>query len=191
MARLTRRAPYAVVRFGRGRAEIHAISAGWVAAGALALAIGIAGCSGDDPPSRITSHPGEGTSNGGATTSSGGTAGGDAGGTGQAGQDADAGPSYRDPAAGDGACAAPNLTCGTACIAVGHDVDHCGTCDTKCVGASAQCIGGKCACGPGFDYCAAGCMDIATDTNNCGACGNVCDPNQFDSCVGGQCTTTQ
>ena len=191
MARPTRRAPCAVLLCGQRRAESRAISWGWVAALALAVVLGIAGCSGGDPPPGITTHPGGGDSNGGSTTSSGGNTVADAAGAGQTGRDADAGPSYRDPAAGDGACAAPNLTCGAACIAIGHDVDHCGSCDNKCVGASAQCIGGKCACGPGFDYCAAGCMDIATDTNNCGACGNVCDPNQFDSCVGGQCTTTQ
>jgi hypothetical protein len=157
---------------------------------AALAALAMAGCGGDDPPPRIGAHPGAGDSTAGSSSSNGGPTGGDAG----PGAATDAAPSYRDPAAGDGACAVPNMLCGNACIAVGNDVGHCGSCDTKCVGDTAQCIGGRCACGPGFDYCALpspGCLDIATDTSNCGACGNVCDPNQFDACVGGQCTTTQ
>jgi hypothetical protein len=104
----------------------------------------------------------------------------------------DAGPGFRDPDAGDAGCKAPNMICSGACVATGSDPDHCGNCDTKCIGPTATCLGGQCACGPGFDYCAGtGCMDVSTDTNNCGACGNVCDPNQFDACMAGQCVATQ
>ena len=177
---------------GRGiRGENRAISLAWLGLAAFGVAAFVGGCSGGDPPPRITAHSDSSGAPAGATPppSGGGALLGDAG---AASNTADAGTSYRDPAAGDGACSLPNMVCAGACVAVGHDVDHCGSCDNKCLGDTADCIGGKCACGTGFDYCSnAGCMDIATDTNNCGACGNVCDPNQFDACVGGQCTTTQ
>jgi hypothetical protein len=147
-------------------------------------------CGDADPPPRITSHP----SSEGAGDGSGGSAVGDLGGGAQ-----DAGQSFRDPKPTDGGCSAPNVVCSIAidagdagdagvCIDVTHDPDHCGSCENKCIGPTATCVGGQCACGPGFDYCSGqGCMDVSSDTNNCGACGNVCDPNQFSQCIGGAC----
>ena len=100
---------------------------------------------------------------------------------------------------GDGACAAPNRVCGggddagPACVDVTHDVDNCGACGNQCMGPSAICIAGACACSQlGFLYCdsaAGGCIDTTSDVNNCGACGMVCDPNQFNACAGSLCVS--
>jgi hypothetical protein len=94
----------------------------------------------------------------------------------------------------------PNLVCGgdggsdagPVCVAVTTDVDNCGACGNQCLGPSATCIGGQCACSQlGLLYCssAAGCIDTTSDVNNCGACGNVCDPNQFNACAGSLCVS--
>ncbi len=79
--------------------------------------------------------------------------------------------------------------------------DHCGQCDTSCVGTSTpQCSGGTCS----MTVCPADMADcnndttceanLQTDVNNCGACGNGCaftssSPHAGGglSCVGGQC----
>lgn len=104
----------------------------------------------------------------------------------------DAGPSYRDPNAGDGACASPNLVCGAACVDVSSDHENCGGCGKACSGGDSVCLAGRCACAqPLFDYCGQGCQDVSQDTDNCGACGNVCDPNQYNACVQGSCVLVE
>jgi hypothetical protein len=108
-----------------------------------------------------------------------------------AGADAgpDAKPDYRDPKAGDGGCASPNLVCNGSCVAVSSDHDNCGKCGSACIGDDSVCIASSCACtGVLRDYCdGVGCMDVSSDVANCGSCGNACDPNQFNACVQGNC----
>lgn len=83
--------------------------------------------------------------------------------------------------------------CGTACVDVQRDPNHCGTCDTVCTGApnaTPVCSAGICGaiCLAGFGNCDAdspGCeTNLLSDRNNCGSCGNVC---ATTSCNGGQC----
>ena len=111
---------------------------------------------------------------------------GDGGKTGDAGAD---GPSYRDPKAGDGACTAPNLVCGGACVDPGADTGNCGGCGKACLGTSSVCNAGSCGClGTLMDYCdGVGCMDVSQDFDNCGACGNACNPDTDDKCEAGKC----
>jgi hypothetical protein len=135
-------------------------------------------CGGEDPRGRIWTTPGDTTQppdiTKGAHTSP--------------APDAGKGYDYKNPAPGDGGCGAPNRVCGGTCVSILSELDHCGACDNKCVGATAACVGGSCICqGEGMDYCAAGCQDVSSDVNNCGTCGKVCDPNQFNACVGGRC----
>lgn len=146
---------------------------------AISLAIVAVACGGSDPGSL-----GGGSAQNRPNATGAGSATGDAG--------ADAKPDFRDPKAMDGGCAAPNLVCNNACVAVGSDHDHCGACGNTCIGDDSVCIASRCACtGPLRDYCdGVGCMDVSSDFDNCGSCGNACDPNQYDACVQGTCVNT-
>jgi hypothetical protein len=97
--------------------------------------------------------------------------------------------SYKDPKAVDAGCSAPNMTCGSVCIAIDTDPANCGACGNACIGSDAVCNGAKCSCsGQLEDYCdGVGCMDVSSDFNNCGSCGNACDPNNDQACSGGVC----
>lgn len=110
-------------------------------------------------------------------------------GTGSAVDSGPDGPDYRDPAAVDGGCSAPNQLCNGVCIAVDSDPANCGACGNACMGSDSVCVAGKCGCGTqGMDYCdGAGCMDVTSDFANCGACGNACDPNNDQACANGVC----
>ncbi len=118
---------------------------------------------------------------------------------GDAGSAPDTSPGFQDPVAVDAGCVPPNLVCGgdagdagAACVDVQEDVNNCGGCGFRCMGPSATCIGGQCACSElGFLYCAAegACIDTTGDVNNCGACGHVCDPSQFNACAGSLCVS--
>ena len=161
----------------------------FTAFGALVFCGGaFAACGGGDPESRIAAAPGDASVSvpsvivGASTSHSSPAPLGDAGAL-------DAGPGYRDPSAGDGACTSPNAVCGGVCVATSQDQDNCGRCGNACAGPEAICLAGQCGCSAvGFDYCVgAGCMDVTADVNNCGRCGNVCDPAQFTACESGSC----
>lgn len=78
------------------------------------------------------------------------------------------------------------------------DVNHCGKCNQRCVGAHANmvCQSFKCelvSCEPGWADCNAdpadGCeVNVSADKNNCGACGNICENTHGQTnCVANQC----
>ena len=97
-------------------------------------------------------------------------------------------PGYRDPAAQDGGCSAPNKVCGGRCVSIANEVGHCGDCGRACIGGGAICVASTCACTQtGFQYCAAsgGCIDVTADNANCGTCGRACAGNE--ACENGDC----
>ena len=178
----------------------------------LVVLLGLAACDSGDPGAGSTGGPGSAPANVSPSLASAGDddAGSDAGSAPShtdAPADAsaplpvhDAAPVFQNPAAGDGACTAPNLVCGAdggddagpACVDVSSDSLNCGACGNQCMGPSATCIAGACACMQlGFLYCAAagGCVDTTTDLGNCGACGSACDPTQFNACVASLCVS--
>jgi hypothetical protein len=95
---------------------------------------------------------------------------------------------------GDGA----KLAEGNGCETKLDTPDHCGTCDTKCSGATPYCSGGRCTgvvCGPGRADCDNDnliCEADLTTLSNCGACGQNCGPlsNATATCATGQCAAT-
>jgi sulfatase modifying factor 1 len=102
-------------------------------------------------------------------------------------------------AGGSGVCL--DTLCGTDCVDLATNPDHCGACDRPCstFGVdSAACIAGSCAptCSRGFDDLVQpvapddddGCEAIDLETNplNCGSPGRVC-PGHARVCVAGRC----
>ncbi len=70
--------------------------------------------------------------------------------------------------AGQCACAAGGLACGTTCV-----------------------YSGNCACPDPNTVCGDSCVDVMDNTNNCGSCGNVCDlDGAAPVCVNGKCTAS-
>jgi hypothetical protein len=88
--------------------------------------------------------------------------------------------------AGDMACEAPRLQCGSLCINVLTDSNHCGGCNQVCTGGT-YCNSGTCerTCPNGTVACGNSCVDLATDTDHCGACDMACASDR--ACLGGIC----
>ncbi len=87
-----------------------------------------------------------------------------------------------------------------ACVDVSTDVDHCGTCGTRCTingpreAQMPACDFGKCGvqCLDGWADCNGsqvdGCeIDTKRDPRNCGGCGVACDLTMGQACVAGKC----
>jgi len=82
------------------------------------------------------------------------------------------------------------------CISVTNDVNHCGSCSTRCK-AGQSCMSGACvtpsrggSCNPGTANCSGrpgDCISVTNDLHNCGSCGTMCRSGQ--SCVSGACVT--
>ncbi len=91
--------------------------------------------------------------------------------------------------------------CGTTCVDLRTDVNHCGKCDTKC-GAGEICSASKCVlnCPTGFVACGGKCIDPNTNASNCGAKGACTGTDAtaadyagatcaaIESCVAGKCS---
>lgn len=87
------------------------------------------------------------------------------------------------------ACTPPRVACGSHCILVDRDTDHCGACRTKCPANRPACVDGQCVagCAPPFGNCNDGCKtNLQTDPANCGTCGHVCESG---FCSYGQCSS--
>jgi hypothetical protein len=78
---------------------------------------------------------------------------------------------------------------------------HCGTCSTKCGGATPACVpgatGSSFSCASGCPstaptLCSGSCSNTASDAKNCSMCGNACPPpaNGQPACSGGTCGFT-
>ena len=81
---------------------------------------------------------------------------------------------------GEDECRTDLDQCGTACIDLTNDPDHCGSCSQAC--ASDQvCSNGGCYdfCPEGLTDCDRACVDTYDNDFHCGACGNACPEGQF------------
>ncbi|MBK8239710.1 MAG: hypothetical protein IPK74_29660 [Deltaproteobacteria bacterium] len=84
-------------------------------------------------------------------------------------------------------CGVGLAPCGSTCVDLQIDPNHCGECDRGCGGD--LCGGGECitSCDGFPDACDKACTDVSSDPRNCGACDYECHPAQV--CDGGQCRT--
>jgi hypothetical protein len=81
----------------------------------------------------------------------------------------------------------PGLTrCGSACVDVRADADHCDGCGSPCAGAEV-CQDGACiaACDAPRQACDGACVELASDSLNCGDCGELCRADEL--CLSGDC----
>lgn len=86
----------------------------------------------------------------------------------------------------------PGLTdCGSTCVDLSSDMNHCGACGAVCESGlvPVECRSGVCeraSCPVGITYCGAvdGCRDTMTDPAHCGGCQQPCADGE---CVGGVC----
>jgi|GEM_PF-3168892 len=90
--------------------------------------------------------------------------------------------------------------CGSTCVNLQSDPQHCNTCGNACTyaHAAAQCASGACqigGCSSGYADCVNGPVDgcetyvLGADDNNCGGCNIVCKVGQ--KCSSGTCKETQ
>lgn len=76
--------------------------------------------------------------------------------------------------------------CGSACVDLASDANHCGDCAHACA-TGEVCRAGSCSsggCGP-LSQCGSSCVDLQNSATNCGACARTCGSAQ--SCVAGMC----
>ncbi len=74
----------------------------------------------------------------------------------------------------DGRCTCPGTRCPATgptfrCVDLDDDPLHCGACGKACPPGE-QCVGGACACMPGFTRCGSVCYDLEGDAEHCGSC---------------------
>jgi len=90
----------------------------------------------------------------------------------------------------DSPCPAGETLCGTECVDLSSDVDHCGACGNACE-EDEVCFDGSCdsECGGGLTNCSGSCVDTDSDEHHCGRCDNECPtpPNAEPVCEGGEC----
>lgn len=89
---------------------------------------------------------------------------------------------------GGSPCPVGEALCGTECVDLGTDPEHCGACDTSC-GPDQLCdptgagTGPGCVCSdPSLTVCNGVCVDLTTDPDHCGSCSAVCDATE-QSCL--------
>lgn len=83
-------------------------------------------------------------------------------------------------------CSAGQTRCGTECVDLSSNDQHCGACDAACAVGQA-CTAGKCetSCSVDQTECDGICVDTQTNVGHCGSCGSACATGQV--CVGGSC----
>jgi hypothetical protein len=85
-------------------------------------------------------------------------------------------------------CEEPEAACGSRCVDLDDDPDHCGACGRACALAE-ECVEGVCKAACEADgVCGGVCVDVANDPANCGTCGRWCDNDEV--CEVGQCVRT-
>jgi hypothetical protein len=97
---------------------------------------------------------------------------------------------------GSSQCATGHTRCGTDCVDLKIDRQHCGACDNFCPDMGGLvCAGGQCACPSGWVDCSQApgapqgidgyCANLTDDPRNCGACGVGCAGGA--RCANGRC----
>ena len=83
-------------------------------------------------------------------------------------------------------CPLGEVRCGSSCVNVASDSNHCGGCDAACA-PDEVCRTGVCqsTCASGGTSCSGQCVTLGDDPGNCGACDNRCSPGS--TCAGGVC----
>lgn len=77
------------------------------------------------------------------------------------------------------------LFCPPRCVDLSVDPQNCGDCGRAC-GPRFACVGGQCTCeGPGLTVCGDACAVLATDPLHCGECGRQCAAGA--QCLDGRC----
>lgn len=84
----------------------------------------------------------------------------------------------------EGSCTCA-VECNGTCTDTQSDVLNCGGCGVAC-DSGAQCVGGKCACGPELTQCGAACSSLLDDPDHCGSCEKKC--GQGEQCFDGVCS---
>src|SRR5688572_33199339 len=91
-------------------------------------------------------------------------------------------------------CEEGQTVCGSRCVVLSENKDHCGGCGTVCTApqnAAAVCVDSECEFACTGDYLACGdiCVDSSSDLANCGECGNRCSmpENGSPTCIDGAC----
>jgi hypothetical protein len=108
-------------------------------------------------------------------------------------------PAEPTPASGSGgaaaACASGLTRCGSECVDLNVERNHCGACGAVCKSdlVAVACRSGVCeragsACPEGQADCGEGCTDLSRNNFHCGACGKECDGDVGQVCQGGVCT---
>ena len=87
-------------------------------------------------------------------------------------------------------CPSGLAPCGSHCVDLTRDNDHCGACGALCApteNGSPVCRSGKCAtaCDPAFSACGATCTNLGADPKHCGSCDRACPVGQV--CAAGEC----
>jgi hypothetical protein len=97
------------------------------------------------------------------------------------------------------ACPSGQTACGTSCVVLVTNADHCGMCDRACPSGpngTARCAGGACGlvCAAGYGNCdndpATGCeAAFASNPAHCGGCNSACraPANATPTCTSGAC----
>lgn len=92
--------------------------------------------------------------------------------------------------AAEGVCGDLEVACGSACVDLTADAQHCGACGNRCADGTA-CIESTCrrSCPAGALLCGGVCIDPLVDAAHCGACGHGCDAgdNATATCELGTC----
>lgn len=81
-------------------------------------------------------------------------------------------------------CPMGTARCGTECVTLESDPQHCGGCGVACAQGT-SCVDGSCRCPEGSAICGGACVDLQGDPENCGGCGSQCFDGFF--CSEGQC----
>lgn len=154
----------------------------------IVLALGMAGCLGRSPSGDSCStspfcNPGyDGTTTDGTTDSTVDT-------TVDTGTDPIVDP-ITDDVEPDGLVCSPGLVlCGTECVDVDSDPDHCGTCFAPCA-EDEFCSLASCVmeCPSYLTECDHACVDLDNNPAHCGSCGNICAAHEY--CTSGSCVDT-
>jgi len=88
----------------------------------------------------------------------------------------------RDQSLGQNECRLDRTICGSECVDLQSDPDHCGACDSACPSdqvCSFFVCSTSCKTAAETPDCDRACVDLFGDDFNCGACGRACPTNQY------------
>src|SRR6266566_3298616 len=79
------------------------------------------------------------------------------------------------PASTGTQCRSDETMCGSDCLNLDSDHDHCGSCTHACA-SSQVCSSGQCSstCSGNTTSCSGSCVDLKTSATNCNGCGINC-----------------